>query len=198
MHNAILAPDGVNPGTGKHYSEYMDVTSFARKYLIEEISKNYDAVSGSQYFFKDSDRVDPLIYAGPSWDYDLSFGNIAYRGESPEGDYMIKLRIGQTNLYSRLGKHEDFMQLIGENWREVFRPAAAILTGEAPPSGKSRLRSLDEYSAQLEASAGMNAVRWGKPNVASARAGKDFSSGVKALNKWIRKRIDYLDSRYAQ
>ena len=198
MHNAILAADGVNPDTGKHYSEYLDITSFARKYLIEEVSKNYDAVSGSQYFFKDSDLVDPLIYAGPSWDYDLSFGNMASRGESADGDYMIKLRVGPTNLYSQLGKHDEFMDQIGNNWREVFRPAAAILLGEAPATGKSGLRSLDEYSSLLKNSAAMNAARWGNPNIVSAKAGKDFSSGVKALKTWIRKRIDYLDKRYAQ
>ena len=198
MHNAILSGDGVNPDTGKHYSEYLDVTSFARKYLIEEVSKNYDAVSGSQYFFKDSDVVDPLIYAGPSWDYDLSCGNMQSRGESPEGDYMIKLRVGPTNLYSQLGKHEEFLEQVGKNWREVFRPAVAVLMGESPATGKSGLRSLDEYESWLKASAAMNSARWGNSNKVSARAGKDFISGVKALKTWIRKRIDYLDKRYAQ
>lgn len=198
MHNAILAKDGVNPDTGKHYSEYLDVTSFARKFLIEEVSKNYDAVSGSQFFYKDSDLVDPLIYAGPSWDYDISFGSMKSRGESPEGDYMTKLRVGPTNLYSQLGKHEDFMEQVGANWREVFRPAMAILMGETPATGNSGLRSLDQYESTLKASAAMNTARWGNSNKLSARAGRDFTSGVKALKSWIRKRIDYLDKRYAQ
>ena len=198
MHNAILSGDGRNPDTGMHYSEYLDVTSFARKFLIEEVSKNYDAVSGSQFFFKDSDLVDPLIYAGPSWDYDLSFGNMTSRGESPEGDYMTKLRVGPTNLYSQLGKHEDFMAEVGANWRDVFRPAMAILLGESPATGNSGLRSLDAYESLLKASAAMNAARWGNSSVVSARAGRDFSSGVKALKNWIKKRVTYLDKRYAE
>ena len=198
MHNAVLAKDGVNPDTGKHYSEYLDVTSFARKFLIEEVSKNYDAVSGSQFFYKDSDLVDPLIYAGPSWDYDISFGSMTSRGESPEGDYMTKLRVGPTNLYSQLGKHEDFLDQVGKNWREVFRPAMAILMGEASPTGNSGLRSLDAYQNMLKNSAAMNTARWGNSTKLSARAGRDFNSGVKALKSWIRKRIDYLDKRYAQ
>ena len=198
MHNAILAGDGVNPDTGKHYTEYLDIKSFAGKFLVEEFSKNYDAVSGSQYFFKDSDRVDPLIYAGPSWDYDLSFGNMESRGASPSNDYLMKLRVGPTNLYSQLARHDDFMQAVGENWREKFRPALAILTGEAPATGNSRLRSLDEYSSMLKASAAMNAVRWGAVTKVSKKAGTDFESGVKALKSWIKKRIDYLDKRYAK
>ena len=196
MHNAVLAEDGVNPENGKHYTEYLDLTSFARKFLVEEISKNYDAAGGSQYFFKDSDLVDPLIYAGPSWDYDLSFGNMSSRGASPGGEYLTKLRTGAINFYAQLAKHDDFMEAVGKNWRETFRPAMAILMGEAPATGNSGLRSLDEYYDLLRDSAKMNEVRWGKVTKLGKEAGTDFDSGVKALKNWIRKRITYLDSRY--
>ena len=196
MHNAILAQDGVNPETGKRYTEYLDITSFAKKFLIEEFSKNYDAVSGSQFFYKDSDLADPLIYAGPSWDYDLSFGNIDSRGASADGDYMFKLRVGPTNLYSQLAKHDDFLEAIGSNWREVFRPALAILLGEKPAAENGVLRSMDEYYENLKASARMNAARWGNVTKASRNAGTDFDSGVKALKNWIRKRINYMDKRF--
>ena len=198
MHNAVLAEDGINPETGKHYSEYLDVTSFARKFLVEEFCKNYDATGGSQHFFKDSDRVDPLLYAGPSWDYDLSFGNMADRGASASKDYLLILRVGSINFYSQIGKHADFMAAVAQNWREVFRPAAAILMGETPASGKSPLCSLDDYYEALKDSAVMNSVRWGKGTKVNKEAGTDFDSGVKALKSWIRRRIDYLDQRFAE
>ena len=50
----------------------------------------------------------------------------------------------------------------------------------------------------LKASATMNAVRWGAVTKVSKKAGTDFESGVKALKSWIKKRIDYLDKRYAK
>ena len=196
MHNAVLAEDGINQDTGKHYTEYLDMTSFARKFLVEEISKNYDAAGGSQYFFKDSDLVDPLIYAGPSWDYDLSFGNMTSRGASSGGEYLTKLRTGAINFYAQLAKHEDFMEAVGRNWRETFRPAMAILMGETPATGSSGLRSLDEYHDLLKDSAKMNEIRWGKVTKLGKEAGTDFDSGIKALKNWIRKRISYLDTRY--
>ncbi|MCR5626704.1 MAG: CotH kinase family protein, partial [Lachnospiraceae bacterium] len=40
--DAVYAPDGINPETGIHYSDYIDVESFAKKYLIDEYSKNVD------------------------------------------------------------------------------------------------------------------------------------------------------------
>ena len=196
MHNAVLAEDGVNPDTGRHYTEYLDLTSFARKFLVEEISKNYDAAGGSQYFFKDSDLVDPLIYAGPSWDYDLSFGNMTSRGASSGGEYLTKLRTGAINFYAQLAKHTDFMEAVGQNWRDTFRPAVAILTGERPATGNSGLRSLEEYHDLLNGSAKMNEIRWGKVTKLGKEAGTDFDSGIKALGNWIRKRISYLDTRY--
>ena len=39
----------------KSYQDYIDVDSFVKKYLTEEVSKNYDAGVSSSYFFKDSD-----------------------------------------------------------------------------------------------------------------------------------------------
>ena len=198
MHNAVLAADGVNPDTGIHYTKYLDLTSFARKYLVEEISKNYDATGGSQYIFKDSDLVDRLIYAGPSWDYDLSFGNMDSRGASAGGEYLRVLRVGSINFYAQLAKHEDFMEAVAENWREVFRPALAILLGDAPATGNSGLRSLDKYHDQLKNSAKMNEVRWGKVTKLSKKAGTDFDSGVNALESWIRRRVNSLDGIFAK
>ena len=72
FHNAVLAKDGICPATGKLYSEYIDMHSFAVKIAVEELSANYDVRAGSQFMYKDSDRVDSLLYAGPGWDYDLT------------------------------------------------------------------------------------------------------------------------------
>ena len=76
MQRALMAKDGTDPETGNPFEDYLDMTSFAQKFLIEEWCKNYDFSGGSQFLYKDSDLVDPLFYAGPSWDYDLSFGNM--------------------------------------------------------------------------------------------------------------------------
>ena len=68
FERAIFASDGVDSETGRHYTEIADFDSLVRKYMIEEVCKNYDGNKSSQYFFKDSDAVDPLLYAGPVWD----------------------------------------------------------------------------------------------------------------------------------
>ena len=49
--------------------------SFAKKIIVEEFTANFDVRAGSQFMYKDADSVDSRLYAGPGWDYDLTYGN---------------------------------------------------------------------------------------------------------------------------
>ena len=196
MQEALMAEDGVHPETGKRYEEYLDTTSFAQRFLIEDWSKNYDYVGGSQFLYKDSDRTDPLIYAGPSWDYDLSFGNMKDRGYSPGGRHAV-LSGRPSNLWWLLSRHEGFMKQVREIWKESFRPAVAVLLGEAAGNAGGSLKSLDEYRAEIEASAAMNFARWGINSDASAReAGESFDHAFRYLKNWISERTAWMDGQY--
>ena len=71
--SAIFAADGISPATGKHFTEYIDLNSWVKKYLIDEIFMNFDAEASSAYFYKEAG--DQRLYAGPVWDYDNSMCN---------------------------------------------------------------------------------------------------------------------------
>ena len=196
LHRAVLAKDGTDPQTGKHYGEYLDTESCARKYLVEEWSKNYDFLGGSQYYYKDSDLVDPLIYAGPAWDYDLSFGNMNDRGYSPTGKY-LSAYTRNTNLYWLLYSHEEFRDKLKELWGTAFRPAGEILLGQREPGSGSVLTSLDEYRARIEKSARMNYSRWLVSTDATGRdSGGSFDHAVKYLKDWITQRLAWMDEEF--
>ena len=62
---------GVGKDSVEELSQYIDISSFIAKYLVEEVSKNIDCSSTSQYFYKDKDGI---LYAGPVWDYDWAYG----------------------------------------------------------------------------------------------------------------------------
>ena len=208
MQKAIMAPDGNDPETGKNYKEFLDVTSFAKKFLIEDLSKNYDAVSGSQFMFKNADRYDPLIYAGPSWDYDMSFGNVASRGGSPNKDYAAIVTVGPCNLYKQLSKQEDFMDAVAKSWREDLRPALAILLGETEAPEGSAIRSFEDYRAAIGPSAEMNFRRWPASRILTHNVTARSRNPVKELRvwedsadgllNWIVRRVEYMDGRYAE
>lgn len=65
FQDAVEEEDGVHPVTGRHYSECIDITSFVQKYLVEEISKNYDGGVTSSFFYKPQGNVSSKIFAGP-------------------------------------------------------------------------------------------------------------------------------------
>ena len=198
LHASLNAADGFDPGSGVYYADLIDVPSFAKKYLVEEFSKNYDAQSSSQFMFKDSDRVDPLIYAGPCWDYDLSCGNIRNsafeKGSLPTGDYLINAK-RSNSLWHTLAIHPDFEAALRNTYQQIMRPALAILTGEAPEPEDGSLLSFSHYQTIIERSAFMNYARW---SVASVKgyytgSGKTFIDSCDYLKDWLLRRKAFLD-----
>ena len=196
MQNALIAKDGKEPATGKAYDEYVDIESFARKFLIEDWCKNYDFIGGSQFLYKDSDLTDPKIYAGPSWDYDLCFGNMDDRGYPATGKYLTSYR-KKTNLYWLLYTHEEFKDRVGEVWRNSFRQAAAVLLGEAEAEPEGIVRPLETYRETIRDSAVMNSRRWpGAGGTTGRGAGGDFDTAVNYIRDWIAARTAWMDGEY--
>ena len=79
---ALNAPGFVNPTTGKHYSDYIDVDSWIDLHILNIFAKNADALRVSAFFHKDRGGK---LKAGPMWDLDRSSGSNDYRVKSPEG-----------------------------------------------------------------------------------------------------------------
>ena len=74
FEQAVMAADGINPFTGRHYSTMIDMPSFAVYYLLQEMFLNQDAGAGSVYMCLSS-APSLRLYAGALWDFDLSMGN---------------------------------------------------------------------------------------------------------------------------
>jgi len=201
FHRAVTARDGVDPETGVHYSDMIDMPSFARKFLIEEVTKNFDALRGSQYFFKD--RGDDLLYAGPAWDYDLAYGNIRQEGfikhSYPNGFYLSNYSSTEV-WYNNLIAHEDFEQLVMETYRTVFHPMMEVLLGLRSAEGYEPLKSISDYKAEIADSAAMNFVRWNPSSIKDYNkdAGTNFRTGVEHMNDFIQKRMNFLDKEWME
>lgn len=62
----------------KGYHQYVDMNSFAKMFIINEVSRNVDGYRISSYFTKDKDSKGGKLTASPPWDYDISYGNADY------------------------------------------------------------------------------------------------------------------------
>ncbi len=118
MEEAFDREDGICPATGKHYSEYLDVSSWVDKYVLEEVFHDPDGSAASAFFYKDSDAVDPLIHAGPMWDYDRAMGSYAlpdfYQLDNPR-------QVLYCSAYaSSWMQREEIRQMVQEEFGRLF------------------------------------------------------------------------------
>ncbi|MBQ8392488.1 MAG: CotH kinase family protein [Clostridia bacterium] len=117
MEEAFTSSTGRN-SKGKHYSEYMDVDSFAYGYIMCEFGRTYDAGSNSVYFYKDADKdgVQSKIVKGPLWDCDNSLANIVRGNAHLTDNYWAANR----TPWNKLTQHEDFMAVVAEKFEGIY------------------------------------------------------------------------------
>lgn len=169
----------------------MDVTSFARKYLIEEISKNLDAMHSSQYFYKDDDSNDSTVYAGPVWDYDKSLGNpfiertrpVNY--QDPWGIFAATEQDGASWWYD-LYRQPDFYEAMVAEYEKTAAPCLDVMLSE----------KIDSYVAQIKASAYMDYMRWDTfedfKNGEALEFEEEYEAEIETIKDFLRERMQFL------
>ena len=195
FENAIFSKDGRDPETGNHYSEFVDFDSLVNKYLINEISKNYDSNMASEYFYKPDDSVSDKVYAGPVWDMDNIYGIYA-RADTrnillPTG--MLASRRGALHYWwPELYRQPDFYEAVEKRYREIFIPALEILLGKREET--DTLKSIDTYIGAVEKSGTMEYVRYPylKRKRYQIQTGSNLRENADYLKKYITKRMKYL------
>jgi len=170
MEDALFATNGKNPKTGKHYTEYMDLDSFVKKYWVDEISKNRDGAKTSHYLYKPANSQSDKIYAGPLWDYDIAFG-ISSETVEPKGWFSRT----EKDFYRACFKHKDFEEYAKQVFFDTFYPAVTgFLENEID-------RQADFIAPAVE----MNDVLWRVME-------KDYSEHVDDLRNYLATRIKWI------
>ena len=203
FENAIFSEDGIDPATGKSFDEIADMESLAKKYVLEEFSKNLDANRTSFYIYKPEDAKDTRFYAGPVWDYDIAFGNFAKEKSRsltvPTGFYANDDRGMPFYWFPALYTKQAFYEQAVKAYHASYVPAIKALLGmEEEKTGK--VLSIDAYASEVEASAAMNFIRWPVFNAASrqVKTGKDYAENIAYLKDFIQKRMDFLNESWVQ
>lgn len=176
METAMEQEDGINPITGKHFSEYMDIDSWASKYVMEEVFHDPDAAIASMFFYKDCDGKDPLIYCGPMWDYDRALGSYGLN------NYIVDdaKNAGGYGIYVDLiMKHKEVSSLVYKKFKEEMVPYVNY-------KAKS---DIYELSLKLDASAEMDDIRW--PGVHGYY--KERIASTEYLSCFLEEKVRYLE-----
>lgn len=190
MESAVLAPDGICPETGRYYSEYIDVESFARYYLLNELLLNWDGGWASFYMYKDIDFNDPKFYAGPAWDFDRTLDNLHFQNATIAFPNMFFVRekkgkIGLScsgGLFYYLFQHDDFQKVVEDCYLNEFGPVCHNYL-EAHP--------FDSLVALLSDEADRDNARYKK------RQSADYASATNRATDFLRKRVAFFDQYYS-
>ena len=179
--DAAFAEGGIHPETGKKWSDYLDTDSFVKKYLLEEVTKNYDGgVTSAFYYVPEGEEK---LYAGPAWDYDVIFGNntLDEMSSSPEGVTELADHMYGPELYSELMEQEEFRTAVFDCFKTVYLPLLETLLEDG----------IDRYAAQTAASMKMNHVRWQDMDN-RYQYYESYEDNLRYLKFFVEKRMEFL------
>ena len=178
LENAIYSASFSDPTNG--YRKYIDVNSFVDWYLVNEITKNNDAIfylSVYMYYNPDSQK----FFLGPIWDFDISLGNIDYSNCSDPVGFWIK----DSKWIIQLFKDPYFVSLVKARWNEKKQELAELTTfiqNRATALENSQRRNFEKWNI-------LNQYVWPNKIVTGSYQGE-----VDYLKDFLSKRITWLDT----
>lgn len=173
----LLRDENFDPATG--YSQYIDVLSFVDWYLINEITKNNDAVMFSSCYM----NIKPggKLKMGPLWDFDIALGNINYNNnELPTGWW-----IADAAWFKQLLKDPAFKEQVRTRFNYFKSKKEDIFT------------NINNNAAYLKWSVIENDNRWNTfynqtwPNYA---VWGNYNNEVQYMKNWLNARFDWLEA----
>lgn len=183
IEDAIISPDGINPYTGKHFTEYIDMNSWADKYLVEEICRNNGGGTTSSYFYKPSDSVSKKVFGGPVWDYDKAYGNYHGYNKNTRDLAFLTLHEFYGNWFYYLYQHEPFLNKVKENYAEKFSSYLEQMSTQ----------KIDECTSYIEASAKLDNARFSHVYQEFGDEAQNYRALTEDIRKFILERKEFLD-----
>lgn len=177
--------EAVKEGDYEKIEDLVDVESFAKYFLISELTFNTDAYFTSQYFYKDG--VKDKIHAGPAWDFDISLNN--RKDDYLEPDRQLtkidnaqeywetdKQYMQWSRLFSRLIEMPEFRAEVDKVFKKQLSGRKNELLGY-----------ILMQASKIYESAIKDSEKWEKG---------DYLESVKVLLDWMNKRYDYFEREY--
>jgi hypothetical protein len=180
--NVLYGDEFDDPNIG--YSKYIDIDSFVDWYLINEISKNNDAIFFSSVYMNYVSGG--KLKMGPIWDFDIAFGNINYNNNEKIDGFYVK----NAPWIERLFQDKFFVEKVKSRYNYFYNNKNTIID-------KSNY-----YSEQLAEARFNNENIWnvlGKyvwPNNVtfnSSWSSSPFKEEQNYLDSWISDRMDWLN-----
>ena len=174
---------------GIRYSEYMDMDSAAKYWLVQEASRNEDAYkTGSSYFYKKEDRPDAAgsaagkgkICWGPLWDFDKAWGypDLEVEGFGSAADIWISAMLYDDD-------ENGFRRTAQRDWPQVRDTILSALEDGG---------LIDKYFAETKKSYDADYEIWKDIMPDDYEGRNDYRQNIDAFKQWVRNRLSWMDA----
>ncbi len=186
FEEALLNDNGIN-SLGRHYSEYIDMKSMAKMYVMQEYVMNLDAGLTSFYMYK---NVNGKLTMCSLWDMDYSLGCGVNRNyvdlSDPNsiwvtGGNLFNAIEDKKTIFTLLCQHSDFRRAAAEQWKNYFEPNIEELSKE-----------LNTLYSTIYDSAVLNIYRWRKYYTTPKESEARYTSAGEIVDKYIIKRAEFM------
>lgn len=194
---------------GSNYKNYIDVDSFVDWYLINEFSKNSDAIfqkSVCVYY----NGADGKIYMGPNWDFDLAFGNLTEADcDNPKGFYIyggkkwckenqyLSDKKGDGNGFytkaywiNRLFELPEFKAAVKSRWNSQKNKLKTAIKHKIKAYAKRVSGSIAENEKNLPR---LGVYEWNGPKGYKSRT--KYEDEVDYMYLWCMERYNWMDEK---
>lgn len=170
--------------------EKLDLVSFAKRFLVDEIALETDAGSTSMFFYKD--RGDEKLYSGPAWDYDNAFGE----SDNNDGAYMDYTGT-DVNNNERLAIALNWYQKLYED-PELYQCIVEEYAGTMPFFERLLSVEIDGYANRIRASVKMDDARWknARESDESLTRYNNYDANVNYTKFFLVNRLNFLCERW--
>ena len=178
---------------GYDYRSMFDVKSFVQHFVVNELVGNTDTY-WSTYMYKE--RLDPVIYTGPVWDFDLGFDNDSrtYPIHARANDFLY--RYSGSSAANNMNNFADRVLIDDTRTKDDIQYIWSVARNSNGITSESLNKYIDEMAETIDASQKLNFVRWPILNDKvhmNPRALGSFEKEVEAVKQYIAQRIQDLD-----
>lgn len=163
------------------YKSLINTQSFIDWYLVNEISKNNDALFFSSVFMHKD--LNEKLKIGPVWDFDIAFGNVNYNfNDYPQG-WWVRNHLWFAGLFS----DTSFKNSLHNKWNESLNEKINTLEN-----------FIDSVAGHIYKSQELNYQVWQTLDslvFSNPAAYGSFQEEVNALKKWLTIRINWIDKQ---
>lgn len=182
-YKTLFSENFKDPNEG--WRKYIDISSVVDWYLINEITKNGDALCFNTSCYMNLKRGEKLKM-GPLWDFDVQMGNNGHPAAYPVEGYTWDI-MGSPWM-KRFFEDEDFVKAVKERFEYFYSKRDQIFN------------EINMRSEQLQRSVVENENRWGTLYIktyGNYDIWGSYQNEVMQLKNWLYYRFEWLKTEYS-